>query len=93
MMAWDSNDTALTVSGIGSMLGAWGTYKSNKDALEYEKSKDAKAEARDALAMAKVDEAQLNLEDAFDTSALTPKKKKKKTTTTFADLELPTTTV
>ncbi len=74
-MAWDSKDTALAIQGFGSLASAWGQYETDKkknklleNQLNYEKEKDA-------LALAKMDTAQGNLDDAF---AQSPLKKKKK---------------
>ena len=74
-MAWDSKDTALAIQGFGSLASAWGQYETDKkrnkllqNQLNYEKEKDT-------LALAKMDAAQTNLDDAFSASLLKKKKK------------------
>jgi hypothetical protein len=68
-------DTASLFQGVGTLASAWGQYESDKkrtkameEQLDYEKKKDK-------LALAKADEAQINLDDAFTSSDLNKKKK------------------
>ncbi len=68
MNDWSSNNTAMTISGLGSLASAYGQYKSDKAALDYKKKRDKKMDAKYATA-------QKNLEDAFDASPLSTKKK------------------
>jgi hypothetical protein len=79
-------DYGSIVQGVGSVLGAWGSYESDKkrnqlldEQFKYEKSKDANAQA-------KLDKAQNSLDNAFDGSMLnTTNKKKKNADGTYSD--------
>ena len=75
-MEWTNQDTALALQGIGAFADAWGSYETDKqknkllkEQFDYEKQKDMTYNA-------KMDSAQQNLEDAFSSSSLAPKKKK-----------------
>ena len=77
-MAWDSNDTALTIKGVGTLANAYGQYKTNternkiaRQELDYMKAQDAKGEARLA-------DAQTELDNAWDEDVFGTKKKKQK---------------
>jgi hypothetical protein len=77
-MAWDSKDTALTLQGVGSLANAWGQYKTNKKRNKLLEQQFNYAKEQDALALAKQNKAQSNLDSAFSYSDLNPNKKKKK---------------
>ena len=76
---WDAKDTANTISGVGAFASASGKYEKDKqknkilaDQLNYEKSKDALAEAKST-------QAQSNYDDAFNyVPTVVDQKKKKK---------------
>ena len=73
-MSW-----GLAIQGLGALAGAWGQYESSKKQAKAEKEKLDYMKSRDALADSKSDQAQANLNDAFENSTLNANKKKKKT--------------
>jgi len=79
-MAWDNKDSALALQGIGSLASAWGQYKTSKKRNKLLQDQFNYAKKQDALALAKQNKAQDNLDDAFSYSDLNPNKKKKKDT-------------
>jgi len=79
-MAWNSKDTALALQGFGALAGAYGQYKNGKARNKLLSQQFDYAKKQDALALAKQDKAQKNLDDAFSYSDLNPNKKKKKNT-------------
>jgi len=77
-MGLGTKDYALIINGIGSLAGAFGQYKTDKERnklikeeLEYKKSLDTDA-------INKQNKAQKNLDDAFSESDFNIKNKKKK---------------
>ena len=77
-MAWDSKDTALTIQGLGSLAGAWGQYETDKQRNKLIKEEMDYKKSLDARAMAKEDLAQANYDNAFSVSSFNINKKKKK---------------
>jgi hypothetical protein len=77
-MTWDNKDTALALQGAGSLASAWGQYESNKKRNKILQQQLDYAKEQDALALAKQNKAQDNLDSAFSYSDLNPNKKKKK---------------
>ena len=84
-MAWDNKDTALALQGFGALVGAYGQYKTDKRRNKLLQEQFDYAKKQDALALAKQNKAQSNLEDAFSDSDLNPTKKKKKKTDPYLD--------
>ena len=74
-MSW-----GLAIQGLGALAGAWGQYETGKKQAKIEQEKFDYAKQRDALADGKADEAQANLDNAFEDSILNTNKKKKKKT-------------
>lgn len=77
-MAWDNKDTALTIQGLGSLASAWGQYETDKQRNKLIKEEMDYRKSLDTRALAKEDLAQANLDDAFASSDFNINKKKKK---------------
>lgn len=58
-------DIGSTLKGIGSLAGAWGNYESGKAQNKMLKEQFDYAKKRDALVLAKLDERQDVINDAF----------------------------
>lgn len=69
------------LQGIGALAGAWGSYETSKEATKIEKEKLSYEKNKDAIAEAKTQIAQDNLDSALSSVYTTTNKKKKKTST------------
>lgn len=78
-MAWDSKDTAMTISGLGSLASAWGSYETNKKRNDLLDKQLTQQQTMINDAKGKNTQTQSGFDDAFADSDFANMKKKKKT--------------
>ena len=69
-------DWGSALNAAGAIAGAWGQYETGKEYNKIKKEQLAYEKQKDAAYQARIDEAQVNLDDAFGDSVLNTKKKK-----------------
>lgn len=89
-MATTGFDWGSALNAAGALVGAWGQYETGKEANKLKREQLAYEKQKDDAYKAKLDEAQINLDDAFGDSIFNTKKKKNPDGT---DVVEPTTTV
>lgn len=80
----------LGIQGLGALAGAWGQYETGKEANKIKREQLAYEKQKDDAYNAKMDEAQVNLDDAFSDSIFNAKKKKTTDEDAATDIVEPT---